>query len=1362
MKLRLVFTIISILFSINHFAFPVKYSIEKNTYTPNNHFINNDVLNNMVVCSMYEDSDGFIWLAAENGVARFDGGHIKRYDAYDTDNQFGLSTIHAFSQDAKKRIWMGGDNGICYYNPLTDSFHTAKIVSEKAITVNSILKDSDDRIWLGTTQGLFRQNLDKEDLFEEVVLTQDHKKQVNLNISCLIADKQHNILIGTIYNGLLIIDHQNTKKETCPVKSIANFSAANEIYNKINCLVEYPNGDVLIGTESGLYSIKADGTIGLMLSHVTISAIAASKTGQIWVATRGKGLVFFKDLHTQGIAYKCSNTNNKIQDYLQNVYLDTKDCLWIMPIRMGVNRMMLLDKKLINYSYHTDKNAVVANNLVKAIEQDQDGTLYFGTYGGITVFDQKKHLFYNFEIEKTSPLSNNVDDLAFDTEGNLWLGTKDGLYLFDKKNESIHAIPPIHGTQIWTICPSKDQESLWVASLNGLYRYNYQDKTHQQFFNDVNVISVYEDRSDRLWVGTDEGLFVMDLKNFMGGGRNQQFTLYQHSTQPSSLSHNTINTVFEASDHSIWIGTLYGLNKFNEQDSTFIRYNTQDGLSSNIIKGIAEDCSNNLWITTHNGITVLNPQSNETRIINTKDGINNNVFNLEACIYTHDHKIVTGSIAGFTFLYPDKFLQETSSKQYIYVSDLFINNQEIIPNNEFNGRILTEHAIEHNPTFELRHNENTISINLSTIEHTHPEFIRFAYRIKSIMGNEWIYLPDNVKNITLANLEAGDYCVEYKSTDASGKWCQNTQTIRFVISPHWSKTTFAKTIYWLLALLSFFAGFKYFLYRIERKEKALREKAAYQHKIQLEEDKLEFFTNISHEIRTPVTLIAAPIHELKNNYDHLSSEQRKYYMELIHKNVQLLIKLIDQLLSFRKLEHGKMDFHPKENNLGEQIQNIVSNFHDSAKKRHYKLMFSNNDKISKVVYDTDIIEKVTYNLLSNAFKYTPDGGCISVDLAHKDRQYLISVKDTGIGIEKDKIEHIFTRFTRLKTIYSNELGVGIGLAYVKSLVELHGAEIKVESQVGKGSCFTVIIPDNIPAETNAEKENMIAGKQMKEDDRKLNYLIENNDVLTKIQSKQEHMNESANKQTLLIVEDNTELQTFLVHYFKSKFNVLKANNGKEALSIVYDKMPEIIITDVIMPEMNGLEFASKIKSHVLSSHIPIIILTAKSATEHELEGLKSGADYYLRKPFNPDQLDLIVENLLNTRKKLQENLMANIIDESIEMEKLESADEKFTKKVYEYVKANLSDPELTVEKLATEVGMSNTHLYRKMKALFGVVPNTYIKNIRMKQAADLLTEHKFSVSEVAYATGFNDPKYFSKCFKQTFGVKPSEYKIEDR
>ncbi|MCD6354790.1 MAG: response regulator, partial [Prolixibacteraceae bacterium] len=709
-------------------------------------------------------------------------------------------------------------------------------------------------------------------------------------------------------------------------------------------------------------------------------------------------------------------------------------------------------------------------------------------------------------------------------------------------------------------------------------------------------------------------------------------------------------------------------------------------------------------------------------------------------------------------------IEEQNSFPIIYFTGIKINNQNIHPNDKLNGRILFNKSLNLSPKIELKHNENVVTFDFTAIEYLYPEKIKFAYKLEGA-DKDWNYAPYNNRKVTYPGLKKGNYKFRVKASNINGEWGDNERTIDFYISPPLAKTNLAYFLYFVILLVVVYFIRKQIAARIKIKRDLAKEKEEHKRQVEIDQFKLQFFTNISHEFRTPLTLISGPLQKLISSKGKLSEKQNESYLNVMNRSVQVLSKLVDQLLDFRKAEKNKMKLRVRYSDIGEQLRILSDNFQDFAIQKNVQFSFESDHNSLHFWYDVDKVEKILYNLLSNAFKFTPVGGQITVKLKNKgevnlpervaekskDDYFCLIVEDTGLGISAENKEYIFDRFAQIDSGKLKVSGTGIGLSFCKIMVENHRGFIDLESVENVGSKFFVWLPAN---------EKVFAEDELvKEDSREI--VLENTAVFSPplipdIDDSGLDIQTTAKDITILIVEDYSDLRNFLAEIFSKKYNVLLSSNGREGLTKVHNNGPDLIITDVMMPEMDGLEFTKSIKKNLSSSHIPVIMLTAKNTMDSEIEGLEMGADYYISKPFNVEQLQLVVKNILDNREKLHLKYTGVRIPEPKEIT-IVSVDEKFMIKMGKVIEANISEPEFSVEYLASETGLSTVHLYRKLKALTGMTPNEFIRSFRMKRATQLLKQKKLMISEVAYAVGFNDPKYFKKCFKQMYGVSPSEY-----
>ena len=1309
-------------------------------YLSFNH-LKNDIFNeNLVGTNIYEDADGYIWFSTEIGLCRFDGQQTE----YITYEKHGLPQnvldINSFCLDYKKNLWIGTDNGLYKFDRekerLTDETPSILIGNDRAITS---IAARDDKLWLGTHKQLFLSELKDSLLIKPIHISVPGQKDL-MDITCLSPGFNNHLFIGTSNQGLWVADFMvDTLHSIKPLVKITDKS--------ILKLERYDNKHIMVATPKRVIIINDKGKCKTIYTKGRVTGLNTTSKGEIWCTTFGEGLFFYKDIDAHPINYRYNENNSNTFNFINAAFVDSHDNFWIIPEKLGIRWLCSSSKYITNYINFSHHNGL-KNNIVKGVAVDSQNIWYIGTLDGLSIYNPQSNSFKYMNMPSASVKANQIEETILDAEGRLWLGTHDGLYCYQTPKGQLKSIQQFEGHLIWKIHSTKDKTGIWIGSDKGLSKLDFKNFQVRHYFEEKNyptalhneyVMTLLEDSNHHLWIGTyKKGLYLADL--------NHEELTYSHFDNDSDIPVHSVFELYESSDRTIWAGTSNGLyiRPFDENFQKCRNHDTQTG--SSIVKGIVEDKEKRIWLITHLGISVIDPSNGQIRRFNSMDGMARDIFNLSACQVSQDGKLLAGSLMGLVSIDIDDLIKEKPCFPKTFISSVTVNNIPVKANDTIGKRILSDVAPRFISNLELKHDENNISITLGAIEFTHPEHIMWAYRIKE-KDESWQYLPAGMNVLNFLNLPEGAYHIEYKSTNADGIWNEKYGKLSIVILPHWSNTTLAYWIYFLFTMLLFISILKYREHKIKIEDNIAKERAMHKQTLELEEDKLDFFTNISHELRTPLTLISAPLDELRSKIDQLTSEKKKTYLELINSNVLLLNKLINQLLEFRKIQDGKAQLHLSYHRIGELVKSAIDNFKGYASHQKIALNFICDTNIDYVVCDNDAIEKILYNLISNAIKYTEEGGHITVRVftdSHTPGFYCISVRDTGIGIAKNQQNEVFKRFLRLSKDGEKISGIGIGLAFTKALVEMHKGKIELDSVEHKGSCFTVYLPSDLKAESFVGSCHTNKFPPITEHPLSLNFT----------QNSEEGDN---SRETLLIVEDNVELQIFLCEFFKSKFSILLGKNGEEGLTIAMQTIPDIILTDVMMPEMDGIEMTRKIKANLLTSHIPVVMLTAKAEIQDETEGLEAGADYFLTKPFHPKQLELIIDNIHRHQELMRKHLLRKHDKASDKPNIDEIKEDRFLQELKAIIEKYLDSPELNIDVLAKEMNISCRQLFRKIKATGNITPNDFIRNIRLEKAIDLLNKKEMNISEIAYAIGYSDPKYFSKCFKSVYGVSPSAY-----
>jgi signal transduction histidine kinase/DNA-binding response OmpR family regulator len=786
------------------------------------------------------------------------------------------------------------------------------------------------------------------------------------------------------------------------------------------------------------------------------------------------------------------------------------------------------------------------------------------------------------------------------------------------------------------------------------------------------------------------------------------------------------------------------LSLFDKASETFRTFTRKDGLPHNEVITMLEDPAGNLWLTTPEGLTqmiVTDTASLQVAFRNYSeaDGLQGKLFNENAALRTRSGEMIFGGPNGFNIFTPGRIAQNLNKPTVIF-SDFQLFNKSVKPGESIDGEILLSSSITLAPDIVLPASKNVFSIEFSTLNFFQPEKNIYKYKLEGF-NKDWLFTDSKSRKVTFTNLDAGEYTFRVMAVNNDGVWSDTAATLHIEVLPSFWKSDIAFLLYFVLIILALVVTRKLIQQREEMKFEIENERKEALRMHELDMMKIKFFTNVSHEFRTPISLILSPIEKLMRG--DLGPQDQKKHFDLIQRNAKRLLNLVNQLLDFRKLEVHEIKFHPSEGDIVKFIREAVYSFSDLSEKKDIRLEFQASVSSLETVFDADKLEKILFNLLSNAFKFTQSDGCVSVAVAltdsSDDRRLQISVSDTGIGIPLEKQDKIFERFfqSELPKSMVNQ-GSGIGLSITKEFVKIHGGNIGVTSEPGKGSCFTVTLPvkEVRPPSIQSSTEPVAVPLHHNE--------------------QPQRPAETNQKPLLLLVEDNEDFRFYLKDNLSQTYNIIEAGSGEEGWKKTLSHFPDLIVSDVMMPGMNGLELCQKVKSDNRVSHVPIILLTARTADEQRLEGLESGADDYINKPFNFEILESRIRNLILQREKMHKAILQSASIKATEL-KITPLDEQFVKSAIEYVEKNVSNAEYSVEDLCRDLALSRTLFFKKMISLTGKSPLEFIRTIRMQQAAQLLEKSQLTVAEVAYKVGFNNPKYFAKYFKEIYHVLPSAY-----
>ncbi|MDZ7607174.1 MAG: two-component regulator propeller domain-containing protein [Cyclobacteriaceae bacterium] len=1091
----------------------------------------------------------------------------------------------------------------------------------------------------------------------------------------------------------------------------------------------------------------------------------------LWIALHGGGLALF-NRETNAFEFYRNSPNDNATISSDNVYCITEDnsgLLWVGtgPADGGVNKIYTINEafKRIGLEDHI----ITGNeNVVRAVMIDCNGNTWAGTKAGnVHILDQEYkviHKIHEIPLATGSFPGQNAYTFLQDNEGYVWIGTKGGGVFvsenpvcapatrYDKIRFHHYAFDPADSSSLSSnIIYSMIQDTnnnIWIGSFEGglnLVQSRTADRlvcarinTSNSAISSDKVRYLYQDHENRIWIATDFGINYFDVEKFDPDQPDIHSQLFD-PRRKSSLSYNDVIHIYEDSRHTLWLGTSGGgINRLVARytDSlTFEHINIDDGLINDIVYGIVEDQRGKIWFSTDHGISAYNPSDKTFENFDQSNNLNTDAFNENTCAVTADGQLLFGSNDGLLVVEPGK-IKGTNYQPYVALTNFQLFNKDIDitdPDSPLKQDIETLQRIE------LKYNQSSFSIEYAALSYFAPSKNRYAFRLKNFDA-DWNEVGNQTK-ATYTNLAPGNYVFEVKAANWNSDWNDTIRSIEIVIMPPWYKTT---TLYLTYAVLFII------LFEIIRRSYSRYQKL--QNDLEVEKRvndiKLRFFTNISHEIRTPLTLIIGPIHDLlevKNIPANIATK-----LHLIEKNGKRMLRLVNQLLDFRKIQKSKMTLNIHQVELVSFIHSIIENFDLIADHKKIKIVFDAPVDPVSIWVDPNKFDSVIFNILSNALKFSPKGGNVHVRLDEGTSEYVdLAISDEGVGIPKNKLPQVFERFSPL-TQENEEFGSsGIGLAYSYEIMKLHHGDILVNSEYGKGSEFIIrILTGN--THFSQEEIRMEEGESL--------YKVRHEKVTEVDFELETKETEDLEKDIhILLVEDNHQILEYLSEYLQKEFTISARVNGHEALEFVNQHQPDLIITDIMMPVMNGIELTKKLKESMDTSHIPVIMLTAKSAIEDQIEGIETGAEAYILKPFNMTYVHAVINNLLKQRSIIQAKYIHNK-DEGIAGIKITTKDEKFLNDINRLIVDNYSDPEFNIDKLVDTSYVGRTVFYHKIKSLTGLSPIDFLRQKRLHIAAQLLLETDYNISEVAIMTGFNDVKNFSKRFKEIFNRTPSQYK----
>ncbi|WP_281234941.1 hybrid sensor histidine kinase/response regulator [Flavobacterium gelatinilyticum] len=1285
------------------------------------HFQVEEGLSNNTVLTSLQDEDGFMWFGTKDGLNRFDGYRFKTYRSnQDPIHSLGSNYIQSL-HEYKGIIWVGTDKGLYRYNKKNDQF----TVLNEAINdrINDINHDKHGNIWFVSGNILYKYSTTKK----ETKTFSPNKYFIATSIS---QDAYGEIWAASL-NKVYRYSEESLSFEHIPITPPANSSNF-----RITTIYALDKNNIAIGTQEDgvlIYNIKNKTTSNLEFSSkkpVYVRQFKKKDNCELWIASESGVYVYNLITKTSLNLRKNYNDPYAISDNAAySITIDKENGVWVGTYFGGINYHQKQYTQFKKYFPQKGQNSI-SGSAVREIHKDDRGDLWIGTEdAGLNRFNPKTQTFTSYlpNGSKSSVSYYNIHALM-PRKDKIWIGTfEHGLDVLDRNSGMVikhysanNPATGLHSNFIFSFYETKKDELIVITTM-GLYRYNEQKDSFDilKTFPETTHYTTYKEDSDgNLWAGSyRDGLFYYNPKS----GKREVF-IYDYKNA-KGISNNSINYIFEDSSKNLWFATENGLNLFDKKTRTFKKFTTKNGLPSNVVYSILEDDNRNLWLTTSKGLVKFSPDHKGVKIYTTANGLLSDQFNYASAFKDADGNMYFGNLNGMISFNPKNFTKNKYTPS-IFITNLQINNKDIDVDKTDSP---LHNSISHIDELELDNNQTSFNLEFASLNYTAPELTEYWYKLENV-NNDWVYLERNNK-VFFTELAPGDYVFKVKSLNSFGVWSKEVELKIRILPPFWA-SNYAYFFYFLLICGSFYYIIRYSNNLTEiknnRKIKHLndeKEKEIYQAKI-------DFFTNVAHEIRTPLTLIKGPLEKLLV-MEHQSAEVPQN-LSIMKKNTSRLLKLVNELLDFRKSEIGGLKLTFVEANISSMVRNLHLRFSQLIEERGIEFEPELGEKDIFAFVDKEAFKKILSNLMNNAIKYSKDK--VSITLFRDEKKLTLTVKNDGNQIPFHLKEKIFEPFFRVDNS-DTASGTGIGLSLAHSLAQLHHGNLQLVPDA-KLNIFELIVP------LRQEEEFMFYNETEKEE-------TESEPEVVEVENKDE-------KTQILVVEDNEDLLHFITTELSSHYTIFKADNGENALKIIHNENIQLVISDVSMPVMDGITLCKEIKTNLETSHIPVILLTAKNSLKSQIDGLEVGADAYIAKPFSMDYLKVQANNLIENRKQIM-NYYASSPLSHIKSIAHNKTDEKFLKKLDEEILKNITDPDLSVESLAEIMNMSRSTLYRKIKDISNLSPNELINIVRLKRAAELLLTENYKMYEIAEMVGYKSQTSFGRNFQKHFAMSPSDY-----
>ena len=1301
-----------------------------------------DGLSNNTIRAIFQDSKGYMWFGSDDGLTRYDAYNFKTFrNRINDSTSLPYNYILAINEDKNGNILIGTGQGLVSYNDANGlqrqyytayNNHTEQLFATNIFAIEIL---ADGSVLIGSNDVGFFVKHPGEKAAKQIPFYDGKTLKTDFFLQAFTVDTKNKVWLFLREKGLALYDQKN--RRIVLVSNLGNTGPVNK-------MVPDQEGNLWLGTAAGLYqySIAENRVINSWqaspgkLSSNYITGLSFDGKKNLWVTTQGGGINILNPI-TGAFRY-IFNTEDVTSLTSQNtttIFIDNEDRKWIGTLRGGINVIDEMNNRFASLTHRPfDKNSL-ANNIVNTMAEDGED-LWLGTDGeGISRWNRRLNSFINYKKFSNNTISNIIKD----SKGFIWIATFcGGIYQYNKtsgayKHYTCYNAINGHENKIVLKIYEDKQKNIWAATYeNGwLYKLNTANNQFEVFDQSIgDIFSIYEDSNGNLWAGSFNELIKIDRIN----KKHQRFSIGK-----------TVRAIFEDSYKNLWVGAEGGgLLLIDTRNGQIKRqYSEKDGLCNNSVLNILQDNSGNLWLSTFNGLSQFNPKYEKFTNFYENDGLQSNQFTYRGALRLENGEMAFGTIAGVNIFNPNT-LNFRNYMPPLNITGISINNKPLLGNKGY--KIIAENGTIQN--ISVPHNQAFLSFDFAALDYSTPDKIKYAYYLDN-WDKSWNYTQN--RSVTYNNIREGKYTLRIKSTNSLGEWNPKETTLSIIILPPWYRSGWAYLLYFAAAAsaIYFYVRYQAKKHKLEFEIKLARQNA--ENEKELSERKASFFTNISHEFRTLLTLIVNPIKDLMQEEE---VNDRQEDIKIVYRNSRRMLGLVDQLLLFRKTDMGNEPITVSVCNFYEMCKEVFDSFLYQARSKKINYTLQSSSRNIELFADADKIEIAIFNLISNAIKFTPDGGSVNLNIEEDANTIFFTISDNGKGFSEDVKNKIFNKYYQIRTLEKkSKPGFGIGLYLVKNFVELHKGIITVESEPGKGTKFYIELQKG---KKHFDNTQIIDGYDDGKNQLIKELIADHAEEQASVKLKVVPEAITSGMKTLLIADDNVEIRDYVSGIFKNEYKILEAENGAVAFGLVVRFSPDVVISDLLMPEMEGDELCNKIKNNPGSAHIPVILLTASDSEEAKLTCVKCGADDFIQKPFEKEMLVARVNNLVKVKSSLEKYFYNEITHNTTDL-KVSEQERLFIDRCIEIVEDHLYDEQFAIAKLATEMGMSHSSLYKKLKNISGQTVSSFVRFVRLRKAAEYFINSANNVNEVAAQVGFNDIKYFRTQFTKIFKMSPSAY-----